>query len=446
MKYLLSFSLLLAFTSLHGQQQIPPVICGNDLFSDMVRTHHPELQDAFDQTFDLARHSNQHRHSNAPLHVRVVVHVVWKHPAENLHDSVIYDQLRVLNEDYNRLNADTGNLRDIFKPVAASANIHFELAAIERVQTTRDFSVNLLSTNLLEEVKSTDTGGSDAWDTDTYLNIWVCKIQPVTIFGIEIAQILGFAFPPNGLPHWPDGVAAPSPEQDGVVIDFRVFGSNNPNTINVPGGSGELLSVRGRTPVHEVGHYLGLRHIWGDGGLLGPNDCNQSDGVEDTPFASAQSPFNCDHNRNTCDRIETYYNADVPDMVENYMDYSSESCMNMFSRGQVDIMRNVLLGPRSGLLADPSSVYPVQNDLTGCTLFPNPAYDMITVALHDASAVIRSLRVTGADGRVHAYASVGQHGGMPAAQIDIRHLPAGFYVVQADTGAGIFNTKLMIMR
>lgn len=422
--------------AVHPEQafsQNRPILCGNEIFSDIVRKQYPALDDAFHQTFESAK-AHSYR-SAEPLTVHVVVHVVWKTEAENLDESVILDQIRILNEDFNRQNADTSNLRNRFKAEAGNAGIEFVLEDIVRVQTTQDFAVDILGSNLLPEVKHTSLGGSDAYDTDQYLNIWVCKIQPIVIFGIEVGQLLGFAFPPNNLDNWPADSGAPNADEDGVVIDYRVFGSNNPNIIVNPGGGGNLI-VKGRTPVHEVGHYFGLRHIWGDGGLLGPNDCAQSDGIDDTPYANAQSNFDCDTTRNTCLQTEAHYGTDVPDLIENYMDYASEDCMNMFTKGQVELMRSVLQGPRSGLLMPFSSVAgdPVLDrmaiapnpgdgwfDVTFQVLHPTP----VSVLVYDVHGTIRFQKTEDAalDGLHHL-------------RIDASGLPSGLYVVEIRTPGG----------
>lgn len=423
--------LVCAFASqLHAQQPAPRIICGNELFSTWVKDKYPELKNAFDATFETAKNQRPIVDSRSPLKVKVVVHIVWKNPAENLHDSIIQDQIRILNEDFNRLNPDTGNLRPIFNDVAGNAGIEFELAQVQRILTTELFSLDLLGNDLLSELKSTTQGGSDAWDTNKYLNIWVCKIQPTTFLGIPIGQILGFAFPPNGLSNWPANSGAPSAQEDGVVIDYRVFGSNNPNPIENPAG-GNNLEVRGRTPTHEVGHYFGLRHIWGDGGLLGPNECDQSDGVDDTPFANAQSEFDCDKSKNSCDVVETYYNLDMPDLVENYMDYSSESCMNMFTKGQVQIMRNVLAGPRSGLL-EQSSVWQPQKTNWSLNLVPNPAVDNSALLLQMPNQADLYLRVVNAAGQtVQQRVLPDLQAGAQQITLDSSTWPAGIYWVEA---------------
>lgn len=428
--------------SLFAQNTPPRIVCGNTVFSHVIREKYPELQAAFDQTFEEARQRPAVAGERSPLNIKVVVHVVWNAAAENLADSIIENQIEILNQDFNRQNADTANLRPLFQPVAGNADIHFELQQIVRVQTSQLFSLDILGNSLLSELKHDNEGGSDAWDTEKYLNIWVCKIQPTTIFGIPIGQILGFAFPPNDLANWPPDSGAPSADEDGVVIDYRMMGRNNPNPLPNPAGGGNLL-VRGRTPVHEVGHYLGLRHIWGDGGLLGPNNCAESDGVDDTPYANSQSEFNCDKTRNTCEQVEVFYNDDVPDLVENFMDYSSEDCMNMFTKGQVELMRNVLAGPRSGLL-ESSGLPGVNGEETAWRLLPNPTNSVCWVEFQSEKAQEMAFRVIGADGRmILQRAAQTWLPGTHRVSFDLSQQPAGLYFVEITTPQGRAAKKLI---
>jgi hypothetical protein len=436
-------------TSLSAQMSSKPILCGNEIFHDILERHYPALLENINNTFDEAKARPRERRSD-PLQVNVVVHVIWNDAAENLEDSIIQSQMQVLNIDFNKLNDDTSNLRPLFQSVAGNANIHFNLASIVRVHTDQLFSVDLLGTNLLAEVKHDADGGSDAWDPNAYINIWVCKIQPIVIFGLEVGQLFGFSFPPNNLPNWPADNGAPTPGEDGLVIDYRVFGANNPNTIVVPGTT-DLLAVNGRTPVHEMGHYLGLRHIWGDGGLLGPNDCAQSDGIDDTPYANAQSNFDCDKTKNTCAQTEPFYNADVPDLIENYMDYSSEDCMNMFTKGQVDLMRNVLLGPRVTLITDPAAVHDV-SDQSAMSIYPNPADDLVTIKLESADEQIRTVRILDLNGKVifrwlaETLRLPLSAGNLPAndQKLEVSDLPSGIYVVEAIGLKSAYAAKVVI--
>ena len=111
---------------------------------------------------------------------------------------------------------------------------------------------------------------------------------------------------------------------------------------------GGSFVINGRTATHEVGHYFGMRHIWGDGGgIFGGSSCNEDDGIADTPNQGAQSSNNCDTTLNTCvDPV-----GDMPDLIENHMDYSDETCKNMWTQMQADFIRNVLENERSGLLS-----------------------------------------------------------------------------------------------
>lgn len=439
---LLILCAVLSNVALTAQNAQPSILCGNDIFSKIVREQHPTLHNAFNATFETARTAGGVS-DHSPLTVKVVVHIVWKEAAENLHDSIIHNQIEVLNADYNRLNEDTANLRPLFQPVAGNADIQFQLAGIVRVQTNQLFEVNLFGNNLLPEVKYEADGGSDAWDTEKYLNIWVCKIQPLTLGGFPVGQILGFAFPPNNLPNWPSGVGAPTPEEDGVVMDYRVFGSNNPNTLAIPGGTGNL-TVKGRSTVHEVGHYFGLRHIWGDGGIFGPNNCDQSDGVDDTPYANAQSAFDCDTTKNTCEQVEMFYNADVPDLVENYMDYASEDCMNMFTKGQVNLMRNVLQGPRSGLLAPMSAQKEVAGQRFDFRLSPNPANEFVTLNFNLLETTDVSIRLLNTDGKSLNFSPQTYPAGGHRVELNVSHLAPGLYFLEMRTERSVRVRKLVV--
>ena len=156
-------------------------------------------------------------------------------------------------------------------------------------------------------MKFSSQGGIDATDSSNFLNIWVCEIG---------GGILGYAQFPGG-----------SPATDGVVIGTNYFGET------VAGG----IYGKGRTATHEVGHWLNLRHIWGDG------RCRQDDFVADTPSSDAPN-YNCP--------AYPTVNCQSADMTMNYMDYVQDDCMYMFSNGQNDRMRALFVpgGAREGLV------------------------------------------------------------------------------------------------
>lgn len=250
--------------------------------------------------------------------IPTVVHVVYNTNVENISDEQVISQIDVLNADFRRLNSDA----DGTWTQAADTEIEFCLATVDpngnptdgitRTYTSRtSFALND------DSIKSSSTGGKDAWDTSEYLNIWVGTLQ-----GGDL-----------GYTQFPGGGSALT---DGVVTTTTAFG-----TANAPNGETFNLSLYynlGRTTTHEVGHWLNLRHIWGDG------NCTADDFVQDTPTSDA-SNYDCS-NHVSCNTV---------DMVQNYMDYTNDSCMNLFTIGQKDRMRALFEvgGFRRSLLSSP---------------------------------------------------------------------------------------------
>lgn len=378
-----------------------------------------QVNNAFDQAEAYAK-SNQNK-ANELYTIPVVVHVVYNSPEQNLHDSIIYNQIQILNDDYNRRNADTINMRSDFNIVAGSPRIKFVLAPIDengqpttgitRTNTSKttfgDFGFITGDMSGLETVKSSAEGGIDPWDQSRYLNIWVCNMS-LSFGGQEFPALLGYATPPDGLSNWPAGSTGGL--SDGVVIQYQAFGSNNPNPLDMGEGP---IPVMGRTPIHEVGHYLGLRHIWGDG------DCNEQDGIDDTPNAADQSNFDCDASKNTC--VDNIQGVDLPDMIENFMDYSAETCQNSFTQGQVDHMHAVLEVQRYDLVHDnPANL----NELNpfNVSIYPNPA---TTSVQFNAEKSIDKVEIRSVLGdKISVQETNGTNG-----TIDVSELTQGVYLI-----------------
>ncbi len=322
--------------------------CFTTQYQQFLEAQNPGYLDSVNETFENAKSDAQATSKTDTVYrIPLVFHVVWNTAAENISDELIVDQVAKLNEDFNRQNPDSVNTRAEFLPVAGNAGVEFYLADIDpegnpttgitRTQTSiTNFpdAAELFAGDFtsLERIKSTADGGIDAWDQSRYCNIWVGDLT-ISFLGYELPGLLGYATPPEGAPNWPPGSVGDL--GDGLVIFYQVVGRNNPTIDPTLVG----IADEGRTTIHEMGHYLGLRHIWGDG------DCTMDDGLADTPPAAQQSQSDCNLNINSCSND----NPDLPDMVENYMDYSMESCMNMFTQDQVDIIRAMLEGPRNDL-------------------------------------------------------------------------------------------------
>lgn len=262
---------------------------------------------------DLKEDGHAQRQLMDVRRIPVVVHVIHTGTpvgvGANIPEGQIFSQIDILNQDFRRLNPDAVNTPEEFLPVAGDAQIEFVLArqdpsgmptsGINRVQGSRE-SYPLGFNAQISELAY--------WPAEDYLNLWVLPLQSPNIgyASFPVASSLpGLDFPP------------PSRLTDGVTIDYRYFGE----------GGNALPASRGRTATHEVGHFLGLRHIWGDGG------CGVDDFVADTPeqgFFTSGCPS---HPRSSCESV---------DMFQNFMDYTSDICMNLFTVGQIERMNTVL--------------------------------------------------------------------------------------------------------
>jgi len=280
----------------------------------------------------------------AVITIPVVVHVVYNSsvPAQNISDAQIQSQIDVLNQDFSATNADLNLVPSFFQPAIGNIEVQFCLAVQDPNGnstpgiTRKSSAVTNWFTN--DNVKKLSAGGVNPWNPAHYLNIWVCSIGN---------GILGYAQFPGG-----------SSATDGVVIDYRYFG-----TIGITGQYN-----KGRTATHEVGHWLNLRHIWGD------ENCGD-DLVSDTPTHNTANYYCYAYPHNsTC-------SGNPAEMTMNYMDYTPDACMQMFSKGQKTRMRAVLegAGSRASLAGSPGCMPPNPN---AC----NPPAGLATSNINTTSA------------------------------------------------------------
>ena len=391
MKTLTIFCLTLFFfsTNTFAQEHLHTDQCGHNIIMKSMEANFPGYAAVVDHTFENAKKAMDPNQSRSIYTIPVVVHVVWKEAAENISDERIQEQIDALNEDFRALNPDIANLRSEFDGISGDPMIEFDLVAIERVETNETFGVDLLTGFEDNKLKESANGGSSPYDTETHLNIWVCNIQPLGIGPLVLGQILGYAYPPVNIADYPEINNWPSeqmeafqnPAYDGVVMHYPTFGGRD-NEYNDP-NLGGAITFQGRSTAHEVGHYLGLRHIWGDPDpLSGQDGCTVDDGIDDTPNAADNSQATgCVNSKNTC----TGGADDLPDMWENYMDYAVEACQVSFTQEQADLMRAVLEGPRVGLLGD--FVGTDENMLANQISFaPNPTTGMLSIRIdHETS-------------------------------------------------------------
>ena len=242
--------------------------------------------------------------ARGPMIINVVVHVVYNTPVQNITVSQIQSQIKVLNKDFNATNPDKSKVPTVWKGLVGNTRLKFVLAkkdpegnktnGITRTRTTRtSFGTN-------DTVKGAELGKTP-WAPDRYLNIWVCNLT---------GGLLGYAQFPGG-----------PPKTDGVVITYRAFGTT---------GTAVAPFNLGRTATHEVGHYLNLRHIWGD-----TEDCSGTDLVRDTPNAAGPNMGKPIFPHISC------RNGPNGDMFMNYMDYVDDDAMFMFTMEQVARMHVV---------------------------------------------------------------------------------------------------------
>ena len=294
--------------------------CGTELITQKMMNMYPQYKNAREKVnLETKKWIKEHQHniSKTIITIPVVVHVVWKTQQQNISDTQIQSQIDVLNKDYRRTNIDQINTPSVWQSIAADCEIEFCLAqtdpngqstnGINRVQTTHgQFTMN-------NDIHTSSSGGADDWPNNDYLNIWVCDLG---------SGLLGYATPPSS---WiGDG--------DGLVIGYRYFGTT---------GVVQAPYNKGRTATHEIGHWLNLDHLWGAWGNCG------TDQVNDTPKQDSEN-YSCPGfpaNPNSCNT--TNPNGD---MFMNYMDYTNDACMNLFTQGQKTRMISAINQYRSNHL------------------------------------------------------------------------------------------------
>lgn len=374
----------------------------------------------------LKDQKNSRRTAEEVIRIPVVVHVIHDQSQTslgglnnpNISDAQIRSQIEVLNEDYRRRPGTAGFNTS---PVGADAYIEFYLAefdpdgratsGITRHRYPAKASFNPFSDDLL-------LSNIAYWPSDKYLNIWTCRLSN---------SYLGIAqFPSVDKVEGLDTANGPNALTDGVIIDFRYFGRKT-------GAITSRIYNLGRTTTHEVAHWLGLIHTWGDA-VCGNDFCPDT-----PPTEEANRTTVCEDKFSNCTGVQTR------NMIENYLDYSPDSCMNIFTKNQVGRMRAVLaLAPRRASMVEYAREGRLEpSDNLRVTVFPNPAQVDINVDVRfsDFQDFTYSIfDLIGHELMQTAYKNVYSR----RLKLDVRLLPPGMYILKVSTKSETVTKRFVI--
>ena len=405
--------------------------CGTDNVMNNYYKQFPEKK-AYSQELRKylsdAKNLRKSSRISSVITIPVVVHVLYKDATQNISNSQILSQIEVLNKDFRKQNADFSSVVPLeFQSDAADLELAFCLA-------TKDPNGNATTGIERKSVSSGFTLGNDyytssglvAWDTTKYLNIWVGVMDGVDAKGESWVGTLGFAYLPDSA-----GQAF-----DGVVISYDAFG-----TI----GTASAPFNKGRTATHEIGHYFGLNHPWGEaiyGNSPNSNFCGTTgwdDFCADTPatyYPYSGTPTFPD-NKYTC--TSTTKGA----MFMNFMDYVYDSSMAMFSNDQKIITQNTITSLRASLLNSNSCAnlnVTEAEKIKKINLYPNPASQFVSVA--SPLIIVDEIEIFDTSGKL----VVSKKNLKTNDQIDVRSLSVGLYYVRLYSKGSLLKSDKFVKK
>ena len=402
-----------------GSQMFAQTKCSMEEYVNRQVSEDISLKDKLAQVdvFTSVRTNSQgstQRLMGAPetITIPVVFHVIYHTKEENVDKANLDRLITVLNRDFNKRNSDTSNIPSVFKPYAASMGFEFKLATMDP-QGRGTTGVIKRYTPVLywmsdDKMKFSESYGDDAWDSKSYLNIWICNMK----------DVMGYSTFPGM-----------DPLKDGVVLSTKdIF-----NTHGATPGINDL-----RTIVHEVGHWVNLYHIWGE------SYCGD-DKVDDTPKQGSYTPGCPSGTRVTCS------NGPTGDMYMNFMDFTDDVCMNMFTIGQRKRARTIFEagGPRNSILYSKGLNVSMIETATlpdfypkwmYAQVYPNPATTSIKVYFdYDERWIGKKMEILDMSGRVVLNKIIGSN----IETIDVSRLTAGVYFIRAEKDGERLHTKFV---
>lgn len=396
--------------------------CASTELDELTISKYPALQNLRAKSEEAiqkrikANRTSLRTNADEIITIPVVVHVV--HSKEDntvggqgnasITDAQIQSQIDVLNEDYGNASGYKGFYTD---SLGVDTGIRFKLVTVVRTLNDKEQFSPITDADELAKI-------SPAWLTNRYLNIWVCRLSDRYLGTSQFPVVTELNDLTAGLSTAED--EALRSLTDGVIIDFRYFGRNSPAITS-------SVYNLGRTTTHEVGHWLGLIHIWGD------RNCG-TDHCEDTPTAFTKNEttdISCTPVFSDCRGVRTR------NMIENYMDYSPDVCMSVFTNDQKERMHAVLeLSPRRAKLVEFSKI--TGEDLL-VELYPNPVSETLTANVFTPNFQLFTVEVINQRGQRMIF------GATNMSYLEVSKFPSGLYYYKVSSG-GQTVTKRFVVR
>ena len=407
-------------TNTYAQTESRPS-CGTMQHLEYLKQQNPDLESQMQEynagikQWIAANESTLNKGISEVVTIPIVFHVLYNTTAENLSDAQVQSQLDAMNADFMGTNADAAtNVPSAFKGVAGNPQIQFCLAKrtptgepttgiIHKSTTKASFS------DTGDPAKYSTKGGDDAWDPTKYFNFWICDLG---------SSLIGYA-------EFPTGTAS---KTFGVVSNYKYTG-----TI----GAAKPFD-KGRIGAHEGGHCFDLYHIWGDA------NCG-NDEVSDTPTQKAETSGCPTFPRVTCS------NGPNGDMFMNFMDYTDDVCLGMFTKGQTSRMLAVInSAPYNALKTSKGCEPPVNTGVLGGSsvqdliIYPNPSQGIVNVSFTSLEKCQHVLEILNVLGQTVFTSEVKDVNGNYAETINLQQFDKGIYTICLRNKTGELTKKLVI--